>query len=424
MLIAMLSLQSYGMSAIILRLPIFVASFLEAIMKLEDYLYDLPEEKIAQFPLKDRSASKLLRYQNGSIAHHSFRELPDLLPQNSLLVFNNTKVIPARLFFTKSTGALIEIFLLEPIKPYRQRELAMEAKGPVEWLCMIRNLKKWKDDSLTLKYDEHNYLYAKLLDRDQQLVEFSWSPSDATFSEVLEKCGKIPLPPYMHREATKEDVLNYQTVYAAQKGAVAAPTAGLHFTPAVLKSLNEKNIATEYLTLHVSAGTFQPIKAEDVREHKMHEEEIIITKENVIKLLEHPGPLIAVGTTSMRSMESLYWYGIKLLQGKGTEFRIEKLAPYQQDTDLPDKAAALEAVLCHLKENQLDVISGKTEIFIFPGYTFRVCDGLITNFHLPGSTLIFLVAALVGEDWRKIYEEALNKNYRFLSYGDSSLLMP
>jgi S-adenosylmethionine:tRNA ribosyltransferase-isomerase len=393
-------------------------------MKLEDYLYDLPQDKIAQFPLKDRSASKLLRYQNGSVTHHLFRDLPNLLPQNSLLVFNNTKVIPARLFFTKPTGALIEIFLLEPLKPHKQRELAMEAKSPVQWLCMIRNLRKWKDDPLILQYDEKNFLSAKLIDREQQLVEFSWSPSDATFSEVLEKCGKIPLPPYMHREATKEDVLNYQTIYAVQKGAVAAPTAGLHFTPAVLKSLKEKNIATEYLTLHVSAGTFQPIKAEDVREHEMHEEEISITRDNILKLLKHPGPVISVGTTSMRSMESLYWYGVKLLEGTGTEFFIEKLTPYQQHNDLPDKEAALTAVLRHFEANQLEMISGKTEIFIFPGYTFRICDGLITNFHLPGSTLILLVAALIGEDWREIYEEALSNNYRFLSYGDSSLLLP
>lgn len=393
-------------------------------MKLDHYLYDLPQEKIAQFPLKDRSASKLLHYKKGSTAHHSFRDLPDLLPADSLLVFNNTKVIPARLFFTKSTGALIEIFLLEPFKPHKQRELAMEAKGPVQWHCMVRNLKKWKGDVLTLKYDEHHSLSVKIKDREQQLIEFSWSPEDVSFSEVLEKCGKIPLPPYMHREATVEDTANYQTVYAVQKGAVAAPTAGLHFTPAVLKALEKKNIETEYLTLHVSAGTFQPIKAEDIKEHKMHEEEISITKGNIIKLLEHQGPVISVGTTSMRSMESLYWYGVKLLKEKGTDFFIEKLAPYKQDDDLPDKETALKAVLRHFEANQLEIISGRTEIFIFPGYTFRICDGLITNFHLPGSTLILLVAALVGEEWRTIYEEALKNNYRFLSYGDTSLLIP
>lgn len=393
-------------------------------MKLEEYQYELPQDKIAQYPLKDRSASKLLQYQKGAIAHHTFSDLPDLLPQDSLLVFNNTRVIPARLFFIKSTGALIEIFLLEPLKPHRQRELAMEATSPVQWLCMVRNLKKWKDEILTLKVDHHNFLSAKLVGREQQLIEFSWSPADTSFSEVLEKCGKIPLPPYMHREATKEDAINYQTIYAVQKGAVAAPTAGLHFTPAVLKSLAEKNIATEYLTLHVSAGTFQPIKADDIKEHKMHEEEVSITRNNIIMLLEHPGPVISVGTTSMRSLESLYWYGVKLLKGKGTDFFIEKLFPYHHKVNLPDKKTALTAVLRHFESNNIEMISGRTEIFIFPGYTFRICDGLITNFHLPGSTLILLVAALVGGDWRKIYEEALNNNYRFLSYGDSSLLLP
>ena len=393
-------------------------------MNLKDYQYPLPESKIAQFPLKDRSMSKLLHYENGEIFHRSFRNLPELLPKNTLLVFNNTKVIPARLFFKKNTGALIEIFLLEPVQPYQQRELAMEAFSPVQWRCMVRNLKKWKNDSLTLQYDAGNELKVRLIDREQQLVEFSWSAEDAPFAEVLDKCGKIPLPPYMHREATDEDELTYQTVYAQQKGAVAAPTAGLHFTPKILQALEQNNIATEYLTLHVSAGTFQPIKAADVREHQMHEEEVVLTRENIKNLAEHYGPVIPVGTTSMRTLESLYWYGVKLLNSEGTDFYIEKLAPYDQQDALPDKKTALKAILEHMADQRLEVLTGKTEIFIFPGYTFRVCDGLITNFHLPCSTLILLVAALIGDHWRKVYEEALNNDYRFLSYGDSSLLLP
>lgn len=392
-------------------------------MKLENYLYNLPESRIAQFPLKDRSDAKLLQYNKGKISHHIFKEIPALLPENSMLVFNNTKVIPARIFFTKSTGALIEIFLLEPVKPYIQRELAMKAASPVQWQCMIRNLKKWKNEKLTLHYNNTIILTATLTDRENQVVELAWEGKE-TFAEIIEKYGKIPLPPYLHREATEEDVITYQTVYAKQKGAVAAPTAGLHFTDNVLGDLVRKRISMEYLTLHVSAGTFQPIKANDVQQHKMHEEEIIITRSNLNKLINHQGPVIPVGTTSMRTLESTYWFGVKLLQDLDEEFFIEQMIPYQNYDKLPSAKTAFRAVLDHLVAKEVDNIIGKTEIFIYPGYTFRVCNGLITNFHLPGSTLILLIAALVGDNWRKIYEEALNNDYRFLSYGDSSLLLP
>ncbi|MGK7389454.1 MAG: S-adenosylmethionine:tRNA ribosyltransferase-isomerase [Candidatus Cyclobacteriaceae bacterium M2_1C_046] len=394
-------------------------------LNLEDFKYELPEEKIAQHPLKERSASKLLHYNKGAISHKIFREITDLLPHNSQLIFNNTRVIPARLFFTKSTGAIIEIFLLEPLKPFHQREKAMEAVSPVEWRCMIRNLKKWKEDELSITIAQFDVtLYARLIDRENQIVQLSWKPSHYSFAEIVESAGKIPLPPYMKREATEEDQVSYQTVYANQKGAVAAPTAGLHFTPEILNELKSKGIKHDYLTLHVSAGTFQPIKEEDVHKHKMHEEEIVIKKGNLQFLLANKGPVIPVGTTSMRTLESLYWFGVKLISDPEASFFIPQMYPYQEHADLPPKKESLERVLKHLEENQLDNIIGSTEIFIYPGYTFRICEGLITNFHLPGSTLILLIAALVGDDWKKIYEEALKNDYRFLSYGDSSLLIP
>ena len=394
-------------------------------MQLEDYLYNLPDLKIAQFPLKDRSSSKLLFYNKGVIRHNKFSSLPTLLPENTLLVFNNTRVIPARIFFKRSSGAIVEVFLLEPLKPSSQRELAMKETSPVQWQCMVRNLKKWKDDeALILKINSQVSLTAKIRNREEQIVELSWTPEDLHFSEIVELAGKIPLPPYMHRGATKDDISDYQTVYAVKKGAVAAPTAGLHFTGEILDELRKRQVKMEQLTLHVSAGTFQPIKSNDIQSHKMHDEEIIITRENVENLMAHEGPLIPVGTTSMRTLESLYWFGVKLIHSSDKEFFVEKLSPYKEYGWLPDKNKALRAVLEHLKGLNTDRLIGKTEIFIFPGYKFKMCDGLITNFHLPGSTLILLVAAMIGDDWRKIYEDALNNDYRFLSYGDSSLLLP
>lgn len=392
-------------------------------LNLEDFKYHLPEERIAQHPLKERSASKLLVYEKGDISHKNFKNITDLLPQKSQLIFNNTRVIPARIFFTKSTGALIEIFMLEPVKPFHQREKAMEARSPVEWKCMIRNLKKWKDEDLTVTIDQ-KVLHAKLIDRENQVVQLSWDPDNYSFAEIVESAGRIPLPPYVKREATEEDVVSYQTVYANQKGAVAAPTAGLHFTPEILNELKARGIKHDYLTLHVSAGTFQPIKDEDVFKHKMHEEEIVVKKQNILFLLQNDGPVIPVGTTSMRTLESLYWFGVKLLSDPDASFFIPQMYPYQEYDELPSKNESLEQVLSYLEKNQLDNILGNTEIFIYPGYTFRMCDGLVTNFHLPGSTLILLIAALIGDDWRKIYEEALKGDYRFLSYGDSSLLLP
>ena len=393
-------------------------------LNLEDFKYHLPEDQIAQHPLKDRSDSKLLAYRKGKISHHRFKNIINLLPKNSRLVFNNTRVIPARLFFIKSTGALIEVFLLEPVKPFHQREKAMEAKGPVQWKCMIRNLKKWKAEDLVLELQEGISIYAKLIDRENQIVELKWAPGDLSFAEVVEKAGSIPLPPYMKREATDEDSVSYQTVYASRKGAVAAPTAGLHFTPELLSTLDSKGIQHDYLTLHVSAGTFQPIKDEDIFKHKMHEEEIVIKKENLDYLLKDESPIIPIGTTSMRTLESLYWFGVKLMEDPEADFFIPQMYPYKDFNQLPTRQEAINKVQQYLNAHELNQLIGSTEIFIYPGYKFRICDGLVTNFHLPGSTLILLIAALVGDDWKKIYEEALEKDYRFLSYGDSSLLMP
>lgn len=392
-------------------------------ISLSDYTYQLPEEKIAKAPLKERSDSKLLTYKNGDISHDVFNNIARHIPSGACLVFNNTRVIPARLFFVKDTGALIEIFLLEPLEPTNEVASAMLVKKRCVWKCMVGNFKKWKDDqTLSLKLPSEECLKVKIIDRQRQLVEFSWD-SDQEFVHVLEGAGKIPLPPYINREVTFEDQERYQTVYSKFEGAVAAPTAGLHFDDKTLNSLANKGVGFDYLTLHVSAGTFQPIKVDNVLEHAMHSEQVVVTLENVENLLRNDF-IISVGTTSMRTLESLYWYGVKIINEE-SEFFIDKLYPYQHETNaLPSKEESLKAVKNHMLRAGIDKITGQTEIFIFPGYTFRICNGLITNFHLPGSTLILLVAAFIGEDWREVYKKAIAYDYRFLSYGDSSLLLP
>jgi len=378
---------------------------------LKDYHYSLPEEKIAKDPLPDRSSSKLLHYQGGAITHHVFKELPELLGKETLLVFNDTRVIPARIIFLKPTGARIEIFLLEPHKPSNY-EQNMNATSTCSWYCMIGNAKRWKSGKIGVPE------IGLSATRAGDVVTFHWS-TEETFSEILEKAGKIPLPPYIDREVKDSDRERYQTVFSKNEGAVAAPTAGLHFTTHVLDQLEARGVQKDFLTLHVSAGTFQPIKEADIKDHPMHREQIIISRQNVENLLKSE-TVVPVGTTSMRTLESLYWLGVKLLQGD-TECFIPRLYAYQHD-ELPDRNTSLRAVLDHIVHTGHDKLIGHTEIFIFPGYTFRICDGLITNFHLPGSTLILLVAALIGEDWRKVYNAALANDYRFLSYGDSSLL--
>ena len=392
---------------------------------LDQYTYHLPQERIAQYPLPQRDHSKLLVYSGGQIQHDQFNHITDHLPNGCTLVFNDTKVIPARLIFQKPTGATIEVFLLDPIAPSTDIHQAMQATGSCTWNCMIGNKKRWKAHQPLLKtilVDKKEVtLTAKLQDSNQ--VQLTWDDASIPFVDLIQHAGQVPLPPYMRRKAEKTDQKRYQTVYSKSHGAVAAPTAGLHFTDALLKMLDHQGVKKEYLTLHVGAGTFQPIKETNAVHHPMHGEQMVISQQNIDQLLlaEH---LVAVGTTSLRSLESLYWYGVKLYNGDGDEFHIGKLDPYQVYPELPDFKQSLQMVKARMQEQHLAQITGYTEIFIFPPYRMRSISGLITNFHLPASTLILLVAAFVGNDWKKIYQEALDHDYRFLSYGDSSLLLP
>lgn len=392
---------------------------------LSQFQYDLPDERIARFPLPQRDASKLLVYKNGEIHHEQFMQLPDLLPANSFLVFNNTKVIPARLHFTKPTGAVIELFLLNPFPNSQPISLAMEATGSVVWQGMIGNRKRWKPDE-TLKTtlttpDGEVILTVSWFDYEQSTVQLSWQPETLTFAQLIQYAGEIPLPPYLKREAIDIDRETYQTVYSKQEGAVAAPTAGLHFTPSVFQALAHRGIDHDYLTLHVGAGTFQPIKTEDVRQHHMHTEEVVYTQENLRNLLDHMDNLIAVGTTSMRALESLYWMGVKLINNEPKPFQLDQHYAYQLAIhQQPKPEESLQAVLDYIIEAKHESIVAHTGIYITPGYQFKLCKGIVTNFHQPGSTLILLIAALIGENWKHIYKEALENDYRFLSYGDSS----
>jgi S-adenosylmethionine:tRNA ribosyltransferase-isomerase len=395
-------------------------------INLNEYEYTLPEDRIAKFPLEKRDSSKLLQYRLGEIQHFHFYDLPGLLPADALLVYNDTKVIPARLIFQRETGARIEIFLLQPTAPTTVISEIMLAKHPVVWETMIGNAKKWKDGELltgqVLVKGQDVILTAKLVDRDTKLVEFSWDNPSVAFVDLVEASGEVPLPPYLNRKPNEEDKSRYQTVYSKNEGAVAAPTAGLHFTEEVFDNLRKKGIREAQLTLHVSAGTFQPITAKNVIEHPMHSEQIQVTRETIAMLLAEKGKTIAVGTTSVRTLESLFWYGVKLIEGKGEELAIAKLFPYEKRNRIPSKQESMKAILDLMEKNGADTVLGNTEIFIFPGYQYQMVDGLITNFHQPGSTLILLIATILGEDWKKVYQEALNEDYRFLSYGDSSLL--
>ncbi|TAE66433.1 MAG: S-adenosylmethionine:tRNA ribosyltransferase-isomerase [Bacteroidetes bacterium] len=405
-------------------------------INLEDFSYQLPEEKIAQFPLDKRDDSKLLVYVKGDIAHSQFFKLHYFLHPDTLLIFNDTKVIPARLFFQKKTGAWIEIFLIEPTQPHWVHQ-AMQSNEQVEWKCMIGNKKKWKNDEiLDRKFTDKEKeitLKVELLDKDSQNIKLSWDDSAYNFADILKLFGELPLPPYLNREVQEKDKEQYQTVYSNDKkeGAVAAPTAGLHFTEDIFAHLEKKGVKKDFITLHVSGGTFQPIKVKKVQDHKMHSEEIIFSKQNIENLLQNPTHIVAVGTTSMRSLESLYWFGVKLHfnleeNEKLTPipFFIEKLYPYQVKDEYISLEESFRLILKYMKQFQLKQLIGETEIFIMPQYEFRVCKGLVTNFHMPNTTLILLVAAFVGKDWQEIYKEALENNYRFLSYGDSSLLIP
>lgn len=394
-------------------------------INIQDYNYELPEGRIAKYPLDERDSAKLLVWQAGEISHEQFRQLPSLLRGNELLFFNNTKVIPARLFFRKESGSLIENFLLSPLVPGLV-EQAMRATGTTTWSCAIGNLKRWKDGQVLRRSLQVNgrevVLEAHLVDRQEQVVRYAWSEPGLPFVKLIEAGGVTPIPPYLNRQAEDADRVTYQTVYSKREGAVAAPTAGLHFTPAVLEALSQKGVQREELTLHVSAGTFKPVTADNAVDHEMHVEQVAVSRSNV-EALTTGRPVIAVGTTSMRSLESLYWFGVRLRNDPKAEFHIGQYEPYGHEGQLPDLPSSARMVLDYMDRNGLQELHGNTQIYIVPGYQFRACDGLITNFHQPQSTLLLLVSAFVGEEgWQRIYRTALAQDYRFLSYGDSSLL--
>ncbi|MBQ7945554.1 MAG: S-adenosylmethionine:tRNA ribosyltransferase-isomerase [Bacteroidales bacterium] len=396
-------------------------------ISIKDFTYDLPDERIAKFPVDPRDSSQLLLYRNGEISRSQFRHLPDFLPENSLLVYNNTKVIRARMFFRKETGAQIEIFCLEPLSPadYAQN---FQAQGSCEWLCLVGNLKKWKGGQLSrqLMVDGREVVFSAEhigVEDKAQRIRFSWTPAEVRFGDLLEQAGQIPIPPYLNRESQQSDERSYQTVYSRIEGSVAAPTAGLHFTPAVLQNIDDKQIKRQEVTLHVSASTFQPVKSEQMDGHPMHLEFISADEALIRDLMAYEGRITAVGTTSVRTLESLYWFGVHLLETKFAEsaWTLDQWYPYQSHSEY-SMQEALQAILDDLQQRGESVFTASTRLLIAPGYTFRVVSDIITNFHQPQSTLLLLVSAYVGEDWRKIYDYALQNDFRFLSYGDSSLL--
>ncbi len=388
-------------------------------MQKSDFLYDLPERRIATHPLSQRDESKLLVF-DGNIGDHNFSQLPTLLPSGSQLIFNNTKVIKARLRFTKTEGAKpIEVFCLNP---YDQSvEEAMEAVESIRFECMVGNLKRWKDHPLHLELAKDLTLTAVKGERSGQgfIIDFSWTGA-YTFSEVLNIAGQIPLPPYMNRDAEEDDVERYQTVYAANNGSVAAPTAGLHFTPKVLEQLDRQGHRRLELTLHVGAGTFKPLGDGDISAHEMHAEEIILSRDWLKNYLDHDGAKFAVGTTSLRTLESCHWIGVKLM-ASGILENLGQFDAYELDQEVSTKEA-YNALLSHLEEHGIESMALQTQLMIRPGYTMKSVQGIITNFHQPGSTLLLLVSAGIGERWKEVYDHALANDYRFLSYGDSSLL--
>lgn len=401
-------------------------------LNISDFTYQLPEEKIAFFPLEQRDLSKLLVYKNGAICTATYQHIDEQLPAGTLAVFNDTKVVEARLLFKKPTGGQIELFCLEPHESYADITTAMLQQHCVRWLCLIGGASKWKNGQvLTLTFPESApevLLEARFIEKrsDCFVIEFHWSPSTLSFAEVLHKTGHIPLPPYIKRPAEAKDQERYQTVYAAHDGSVAAPTAGLHFTQAVLEKLSKKNVQTGFVTLHVGAGTFKPVKSAVMKDHEMHAEFISVTTSLIKKLIAQQGrPVVAIGTTSLRTLESLYWLGAKLLQSRdcfdGVLPFLNQWDPYEFPQGF-SITAALNALLDYLQQKQLTAFTAKTQIIIAPGYSFKIAGGLVTNFHQPSSTLLLLVAAFVGTDWRQIYKYALENDFRFLSYGDGSLL--
>lgn len=399
-------------------------------LHITDYDYPLPDERIAKYPLEKRDASKLLFYDDGIISENIFSNLADYIPSGSLMIFNNTRVIHARLLFRKETGAQIEVFCLSPADP-EDYAMNFAAKQYCSWHCMIGNAKRWKDDILTMKIEhggnEILTLRAEKIvvtDKDTT-VRFSWDDDRLSFSEILEIAGKLPIPPYLNRPAEMKDDETYQTVYSRIKGSVAAPTAGLHFTDEVMASLRHKGIATADVTLHVGAGTFRPVKSETIGEHEMHTEFISVPKETIKAIYDNKNPLVVVGTTSMRTIESLYYVGTKLAinpVAEPHELSVSQWEPYENFLHDIDARQSLKNILDYLDRNDTDHLISATQIMIAPGFRFHYADALITNFHQPQSTLLLLISAFVGDNWRMIYDYAMKSDFRFLSYGDSSLL--
>lgn len=405
-------------------------------IQIKDFNYNLPDERIAKFPLAKRDNSKLLLYRHGEVTEDVFHNIAQYLPKGALMVFNNTKVIQARLHFRKETGALIEVFLLEPYMPADYEQM-FQTTGHCSWLCMIGNLKKWKEGSLKRTFDVKGKEVTLVAERKEDVhksyrVDFSWDASDVSWAELLDAVGELPIPPYLNRETQESDKTTYQTVYSKVKGSVAAPTAGLHFTPEVLADIDRHGIDREELTLHVGAGTFKPVKSEEIQDHEMHTEYICVHRQTLEKLIRHEAKAIAVGTTSVRTLESLYYIGVKLQYNPNAtedELHVNQWEPYDDNrngkiVDGISPCQAIQNILTYLKTNHLEALHTSTQIIIAPGFEYKIVKMLVTNFHQPQSTLLLLVSAFVNGDWHKIYDYALSHDFRFLSYGDSSLLIP
>lgn len=396
---------------------------------ISEYNYALPEERIAKFPMTERDHSKLLIYNKGIVSEDMFYNLPHHLPTGALMVMNNTKVIQARIHFRKETGALIEVFLLEPSNP-SDYELMFQSRERCTWYCLVGNLKKWKEGTLTLTHGQLTLTARHLGEHGtSQVVELEWN-SGQSFAEVIDAVGELPIPPYLNRKTEESDKTTYQTVYSKIKGSVAAPTAGLHFTERVLQDIDRRGIEREEVTLHVGAGTFKPVKSEQIGDHAMHTEFISVRRSTLERLIAHDGHAIAIGTTSVRTLESLYYMGMKVLRNpdlQEDQLHVSQWEPYDGADAKEEKVGAvpaLQALLDWMDGQGLSTLHSSTQIIIAPGYDYKIVKLLVTNFHQPQSTLLLLVSAFVKGDWRKIYDYALSHDFRFLSYGDSSLLIP
>ena len=395
-------------------------------IQISNFTYDLPDEKIAKYPLGNREESKLLVFKNNEIRERGFQNLPEEIAEGTTMVFNNTKVIQARLIFYKETGARIEIFCLEPLNP-ADYNLAFQAKSICTWKCIIGNLRKWKSGILKMSFmfeGKEEFLYAEHIENLEGAheIKFTWENQALSFSEVLELTGKIPIPPYLNRDTENSDLVRYQTVYSKHEGSVAAPTAGLHFTDSVFSRLDTNGVNRAELTLHVGAGTFKPVKVELIGDHEMHTEHIQVDMKSLQQIIDSENDIIAVGTTSVRTLESLYWLGVKILSGKENPYLLEQWDAYMLNGTYT-RVESYQAIIDFMRKENLSLFNAATQIIIAPGYDFKVISGLVTNFHQPQSTLLLLISALVGNRWREIYDYALNNEFRFLSYGDSSLLM-